>query len=401
MKPLFARMALIALICGCGSGHSNRASPNEPHVVPADMRDVERDGEGLVVTTFGAYPDRQPDWARASSVLTLLEQVWARSKTAAPDLPAGAVSSVDRAVSAIDAAMGSDQEQAAYASNAVGLAVPELFAHYHPDSPIEVVRMDAVFRQVGLDAHFGHASSLQQSLTTLQSAWSALRDRVAARVPTCVRVGGTATVSGDIDQSLAVIDAALSSGDFGSAEQETENGATEIDTLELLFDCPPGSAVPASGLGSTCSADADCGAGSVCDAANAGGRCAPDPATAKVGTPCTSTVDCGSYERAACNTEAGDNYPNGYCSLEPCDDVQTCPPGGTCVALGGETPSCLATCASDADCREADGYVCQLFVTAPPIGFGPSDHACAFACTRDADCQNPLRCDVASGRCTP
>jgi hypothetical protein len=76
-----------------------------------------------------------------------------------------------------------------------------------------------------------------------------------------------------------------------------------------------------------------------------------------------------------------------------------CPPGATCVAIGPETPSCFQTCTTDSDCRMADGYVCQLFVTTPPDGFGPSANACAFKCARDSDCKAPLTCDVASGKC--
>jgi hypothetical protein len=366
------------------------------------MRDVERDGEGLVVTTFGAFPDRVPDWERAGSVLGLLKEVWSRSKTANPDLPAAESRSVDEAITSLDTAIAAkDQKAAAYASNQVGLAVPKLFDFFHADAPLGVVRMDAVFRQIGLDAHFGDTSAAMTDLSSLQSDWATTQAAVDARVPTCHRVGGTASVSGDITQSLAVFDTALQASDLATVEQESENGAIEVDTLELLFDCPAGTAAPPTGLGSRCSASSSCVGALVCDLANAGGTCAPDPATAKIGTACNSTVDCGSDSRAACNTAAGDNYPGGYCSMEPCDDVQVCPPGATCVSLGGETPACFQTCVNDADCRRADGYVCQLFSTAPPFGFGPSDHGCAFACTRDADCHSPLKCDTGSGKCTP
>jgi hypothetical protein len=366
------------------------------------MRDVERDGEGLVVTTFGAYPDRMPDWTRAGAVLVLLKQVWGRSKMANAGLPAPQTKAVDDAIIALDQAIAAkDQQAAAYAANAIGLAVPELFDYFHPDAPIGVVRMDAMFRQLGLDGHFGKLDAVKTDIASLKADWSGTKGPVDQRVPLCHRVGGTATVSGDIDQSLSNADQAVPMSDPKTVEQESENGATEIDTLELLFDCPPGTAAPATGLGAACSANMPCGSGQVCDAANAGGRCAPDPATAKIGTQCNSTIDCGSNDRSACNTSAGDNYPGGYCAMEPCNDVEVCPPGATCVALGGETPGCLKTCGTDADCRTAEGYTCQLFVTMPPTGFGPSDHACAFPCTRDADCQKPLTCNVANGKCTP
>jgi hypothetical protein len=400
MRRLAIGFAVFFVILSCSSSSktSNQASAG---VVPADLRDVERDGEGLVVTTFGDYPDRSPDWQRAAAVLDLLKAVWKRSKAATPTLPSEPSAAVDQAISDLDVAISAqDQQAATYAANAIGLAVPPLFDYFHSNAPIEIVRLDAVFRQVGLDAHFGDAAAAQQDLASLQTDWDAVKSAVAKRVPTCTRVGGTATVANDIDQSLSAISDALKGADLASTEHESENGATEIDTLELLFDCPPGIAAPKTGLGSACK-DGDCDPGQMCDLDNAGGRCAPDPATAKVGTPCTSTVDCGSYERAACNTEAGDNYPGGYCALEPCDDVQVCPPGGTCVALGGETPSCFQSCTADSDCRESDGYVCQLFVTMPPTGFGPSDHACSFPCKRDADCQSPLTCDVVAGKCRP
>ena len=98
----------------------------------------------------------------------------------------------------------------------------------------------------------------------------------------------------------------------------------------------------------------------------------------------------------------------------PCNVLDPCGPSGTCACfvlangggcLCGAFPSNFCSdyppCSSDADCRVSEGYVCQLFVTTPPTGFGPSDHACAFACTRDADCKMPLTCDVATGKCKP
>ena len=203
--------ALLAVSC------SSAKSPNSAStgVVPADMRDVERDGEGLVVTTFGAFPDRVPDWSRAGSVLGLLKEVWSRSKTANPDLPAAESRSVDEAITSLDTAIAAkDQKAAAYASNQVGLAVPKLFDFFHPDAPFGVVRMDAVFRQIGLDAHFGDTSAARADLSSLQSDWGATQATVDARVPTCHRVGGTATVSGDITQSLAVFDSALQASDL-------------------------------------------------------------------------------------------------------------------------------------------------------------------------------------------
>lgn len=204
----------------------------------------------------------------------------------------------------------------------------------------------------------------------------------------------------DIDDSLSRLSQAVSAGDSATIQNVGDDGALQIDTLELLFDCPKDGPAPPTGLGSTCASSSSCGVGLTCDLTNGGGKCAPD-ARNLIGTPCTSTNDCGIDSRSACQTEAGDGYKGGYCFMEPCDDVHVCPPGGTCVALGGESAGCFKSCTLDSDCRVADGYVCQLFVTTPPVGFGPTDHACAFPCLRDQECQQPLKCDVPTGKCTP
>ena len=81
--------------------------------------------------------------------------------------------------------------------------------------------------------------------------------------------------------------------DDKATQTEAESGALRIDTLELLFDCPPDGAPPKTGLGAKCKAKSDCGANDVCGTASVGRACAPDPATASLGNACSTTVDCG------------------------------------------------------------------------------------------------------------
>ena len=396
MKLAIATLALI----GCGGDIAHGT-------VPPDLRDVERAGEGLVNVTFGQFPARTPDWVRAKQVEAILVTVWNKTKMATPELPPAQMMQLDAAIATLTSSIDSmTQKDAAYASNAIGLAVPALYDYFHPDAPQEIVRLDAVFRQVGLDAHFGNWTAARADLTSMNADYAASKAAIGTRVPTCHRVGGTATVQSDIEASLAHLDSAINAMDQMAAETESENGALEIDTLELLFDCPPDNQKPTHGLGASCASNSDCDAGQVCDLANAGGKCAPDPANAAIGTRCTTTTDCGTDPRSACQTEAGDGYPGGYCFMEPCDDVQTCPPGATCVALGSETPGCFKACTSDTECARSpasatEHYVCQLFSTTPPVGFGPTAMGCSFACTRDADCHTPLTCDTTSGKCKP
>jgi hypothetical protein len=385
-----------------GSGGSTPDACPRNGVVPPDLRDVERAGEGLVASTFGELPTRTPDWERAATVITILKEVWGKSKTACPGLPAAETKTVNEAIATLDTAVAAkDQKSSVTAANAIGLAVPPLFDYFKPDAPIEIVRMDAEYRQIGIDAHFGSWTAAATDLDGLSKDFATSRAAIEKRVPTCHRVGGTQTILGDIDQSLATMKMAVPANDGAATEAETEAGALQIDTLELLFDCPPDGAPPSSGLGAKCKVKSDCGTDEVCDLANAGGTCAPDPATASLGNSCKTTSECGTDSRSACLTEAGDKYPGGYCAMEPCDDVQVCAPGGTCVSQPFETPGCLKACATDSDCRAGEGYVCQLYPTTPPVGFGPTDHACGFACKDDAGCTSPLKCTVATGKCTP
>ena len=404
-SPVIRCLSLAAVLGGCssGSGAGGTATCPRNGVVPPDLRDVERAGEGLVSTTFGSYPDRKPAWDNAGTVDGLLKQVWDRLKVQCPELPTAAAQHMDQVAAGLETAIAAkDQKTAATLANDVGLTVPELFDYFHPDAPKAVINMDAVYRQLGLDAHFGMPTKTKADLASLHGDWSGAKAAVEMRVPRCHRVGGTATISGDIDQSLTNADAALVAGDTAVIEMESENGALEIDTLELLFDCPPDGIMPAKGLGAVCTDAATCESSQVCAPYGLNQkRCAPAPETAKIGAACMTTIDCGTDSRSACNNEAGDGYPGGYCFMEPCDDVNICPPGATCVALGGESSGCFKECTADTDCRAAEGYVCQLFVTMPPKGFGPTANACAFKCLRDPDCQSPLTCDLATGKCKP
>lgn len=362
-----------------------------------------------MATTFGTEPDYKPQWDRAAQVNGVLKQVWAKTKTQCAALPADSVKAVDAAIVALDAAIAAkDQAKGAAAANAVGVAIPPLFDWFHPDAPIEIVRMDAVFRQVGIDAKADKWDAAKADIASLQTDWGNSKAAVAKRVPTCHRVGGTATVGGDVEDSLAQMTKALTSKDLKIMLTEYEKGALEVDTLELLFDCPPDGPAPSSGVGSACTAGKACADGMVCNMDSGVGRCSPDGKINKIGTACQTTTDCGTDSRAACLTEAGDGYPGGYCGMEPCNDIEVCPTGATCVAIGGETPGCLQICTTDKDCRSP--YVCQLFITQPPAGFGPSAHGCGFACKRDSDCQptacgadckGTLNCDIASGKCKP
>lgn len=371
--------------------------------VPANARDVERDAEGIASTAFGTHPEHIADFDRAAGIFALLQQVWDGTKADCPDMDATISGPIDDAVAALAVDIpAADQQATAYAGNDIHLQTSPLFAYFNRDKPVQLEEMDALFLRVGLDAWWGDWASFDRNMATIQADWDIVKPVVTTLTPSCNRVAGTESVADDIDQTIAALLAASTAANVDASQVGSTEGLDEVDILEQLYDCPADGVIPDAGLGSACTADADCGdATLVCNLDNAGGTCAPDPALTNVGSPCTTTVDCGTYSRDACSNEIGDGWPGGYCAMEPCNDVQVCSPGATCVAMPYETPACLASCATDADCRVNEGYVCQLFPTTPPAGYGPSDHACAFACTQDADCTSPLTCDIPSGKCKP
>ena len=324
MRRFFA----LTLLAACHP-HADTGAPDlcpRVGVVQPDLRDTERDAEGVASTLFGPPPDHTPDYTRAAGVLSLLEQVWAGAKTACPDLPSDQVAIVDAAIGRVQVAVSAqDQQAGAYAGNDVHMEMGPLFAYFNRDKPVELEEMDATMLRVGLDAWTGDWTSYDTNLGALNAEWTLVKPTIAGLVPTCHRVAGTQSVIDDVDQTLSTLKQASTAKDVAAAQIGSDDGLTEVDILEQLYDCPPDGAAPDSGLGSVCANDAACGGnGLVCDLHNAGGRCAPDPATTNVGAPSTTTVDCGTYGRDACNNEVGDGFPGGYCSLEPCDDVQVC-----------------------------------------------------------------------------
>ncbi|MBM4395401.1 MAG: hypothetical protein FJ087_06885 [Deltaproteobacteria bacterium] len=76
-----------------------------------------------------------------------------------------------------------------------------------------------------------------------------------------------------------------------------------------------------------------------------------------IGAPCKKDDDC-----AADGLEAVClDWVKGYCSVTECGPggKVTCPVGSVCMAMTAATAACATTCASDAECRAAEGYACK------------------------------------------
>ena len=128
----------------------------------------------------------------------------------------------------------------------------------------------------------------------------------------------------------------------------------------------------AGGNGGGASGGAGGGGGSSCSGATGGGE---------IGDACKTNADCTAVAGSECYTTTGGgpvptiNFPNGFCS-KACDTASTekeCGEKAGCSSMGASggristtLTMCSPPCASDAECRQAEGYKC--FQVLP--GFG-------------------------------
>jgi hypothetical protein len=89
----------------------------------------------------------------------------------------------------------------------------------------------------------------------------------------------------------------------------------------------------------------------------------------KIGDACVQSTDCATNGSRVCDT----SQPNGYCTVLGCVG-DSCPNDAACILFQPSVPGCsyddyqapartgrvfcMATCNSDSDCRQSDGYVC-------------------------------------------
>lgn len=116
--------------------------------------------------------------------------------------------------------------------------------------------------------------------------------------------------------------------------------------------------------------------------------CFPGTSSAQDGDACTSIAQC-SQDSNCLNDQI--EYPEGQCFRAGCEigDDSTCA-GGRCINFAfpsGVDTACVDVCASDADCRVADGYECYdggvgvgLYCRHPQVG---------DACSSDVNCGDP------------
>ncbi|HVZ73411.1 MAG TPA: MopE-related protein [Polyangia bacterium] len=129
------------------------------------------------------------------------------------------------------------------------------------------------------------------------------------------------------------------------------------------------------------------GCGMFCDGTCSGGACTFSAGDLPFGATCTKNTDCGT---GFCMDQTRFGWPGGFCSTL-CDVGIPCQTGQACVSspLSGTFGSCLAQCATDADCAAVrDGFVCDAGTCAPD-------------CRQAAVCASGQTCDSGGHCVTP
>lgn len=111
----------------------------------------------------------------------------------------------------------------------------------------------------------------------------------------------------------------------------------------------------------------------------------------KIGDSCIQSTDCATNGSRVCDT----SQPNGYCTVLGCVG-DSCPNDAACILFQPSVPGCsyndyqapartgrvfcLATCKSDSDCRQSDGYVCADPRTMPWFAVNLDDDQAERVC---------------------
>lgn len=123
------------------------------------------------------------------------------------------------------------------------------------------------------------------------------------------------------------------------------------------------------------------GAGGVGGGAGGAGGAGGNPVQAgSLGAPCQADADC---DGGLCLTD----LPGGYCTQD-CADGAGCPAEGSCWSFGDTLSACLLNCQASAECRRADGYICDGDNTCYPGEevVPPGDGEIGAPCQATADC---------------
>jgi hypothetical protein len=359
------------------------------------LRQFESGAEAMSESARGALPAHVADWQGAQDAVAADTALWTQVKplVVAAGAKMATVAEIESALASYQADVTAQKQREAESDgNRITKAVPDLFDLFSYAAPTDTLRLDGTFRQLQIDAEFADWASCEKDLDDTRAVWARLAPLVGPVAAMRPDIAGAVTVVKDVDANLQLIQTFLTQDAGGATEVadlevQAQTGLDQTDTCEQVF-------VGGNGC---------FGAHFVVDPAD--NKCKLDGKTTNVGAPCMATSPgvCGIEQSASCLDPKLDDYPGGYCNVDPCTNKEgnLCPIGASCVLLNGENGQCFKNCASDSDCRTGDGYFCLDMTADDRPGGNWVSGASHKICSRSVlSCPNsPSDCPSARPHC--
>jgi hypothetical protein len=181
---------------------------------------------------------RAKDWSRAERLAMKLRRGWPEAKSDA-DAHGGATMAqraIEDAIGKLAMDVAAHASQAAQVdANAVSLSIADLFELYAPAVPPEVLRLDARFRGLQIDADFASWGTAASDAGSLAASWQRVKPLVASAAPKRAGVKGAATLVADMDGTIDALSAALKNEDGAGAAEQAERGLDLVDVVESVL----------------------------------------------------------------------------------------------------------------------------------------------------------------------
>lgn len=213
-------VAVVLLAVGCQAEEPGYVDP-----VPAKAHAIEGSAEDAFDHALAG------DWATLAEDASRLDADWKayRAEAVKAGLDASSASALDDSIAQLGAvaAAPTTKESAARAANAVSASMDEVFGLYDPHTPVAVLQLDYLGRELwldGLDADFPRATT---DLVSAKEIWATLATTVISN-------GGKGEAAA-FDQKLSALSDAVASADGAAIAAAAQAELDQVDVIETVF----------------------------------------------------------------------------------------------------------------------------------------------------------------------
>ena len=239
MGLMAAALAVGLYSCGGGTGTDAGttadagADAGTANTVPAALSNLESNAEDCGENAAAG------DWTTAVSIAAEASTSWTTAKAAvtAKGAKAETITAIDNALAGLIAAITSKDSRAAQTSaNAISLSIPDLYDLYDNKVPSDVLRLDASFRLLQIDASFSDWTASSTDLGRVKDVWARLKPVAEPQAAKRQNVTGASTVIADIDTAISDAQAGITAQDSTATTGAAQKGLDLVDVVEKVFE---------------------------------------------------------------------------------------------------------------------------------------------------------------------